>query len=394
MRVGEGELSGVEFVVKDCIAIKGYPWRAGSSAVNDDPASRTASALQRLLDAGATLLGSVNQHELGLGVTSLNEAFGIVDNPSVPGHLVGGSSGGTAAAIAAGVVPAGLGTDTGGSTRIPPGLTGTFGFRPSTGRYPLDGVHGAAPTLDTVGPMGESVDMIDRLDAVIMGRPRNVDASIAGTVVAMPMNYFTDGVSDEVAMGITELATRLREVGCSVVECEFPHAEELIEAAHTDIAIPEIAWLFSELAHSQGEDLAQFASRVSSPDVRAMLSALARGEHPTRQAHDLACDVARPKLQSAYADVFAATGAVALLAPCTPITAPARRADFGAQSHEVFAPFIHNPVAASIAGIPSLCVPAPVSGAPVGALLDGPVGSDTALLGFALALEACGVFAS
>lgn len=389
---GGGVLDGMQLVVKDCIAVQGLPHRAASPAINDTPAPAHSGLVQRVLDAGAVVIGTVNQHELSLGVSSLNEAFGPVDNPVVPGHLVGGSSGGTAAAIAAGLVPGGLGTDTGGSTRIPASLTGTYGFRPSTGRYPMTGLIDCAPTLDTPGPMGDSVATLDRLDAVITGRAVGSDAPIVGTKIAVPRNYFFDDISDEVAAGVNEFIARLREVGCEVIELEFPNAESLIDAAHTDIALPEIAWSYGAVAERQGQTLAEFAANVVSGDVRGLLTMLASGEHPSREAHDLCVANARPQLQAGYADLFASTGAIALLTPCLPITAPARQSDLAAQSQEVFPLFIRNPVAASIAGIPSLCVPAPVSGAPVGVLLDGPVGTDAQLLAFGLALEACGVF--
>lgn len=389
---GDGILNGMRIVVKDCIAVEGVPHRAASSAIDDAPAPQNAAVLQLLLDAGAVLVGTANQHELGLGVSSLNEFTGPVQNPAVPGHVVGGSSGGTAAAIAAGIVPGGLGTDTGGSTRIPPSLTGTFGFRPTVGRYPLEGVLGCSPTLDTVGPMGESMQVVDQLDAVLVGREPGTDYDIVGTVVAVPRNYFFENVSTEVNNAIEELIKRLTEVGCTVIDIEFPNAENLIEAAHTDIALPEIARYFAAQAEKQGISFEEFASRVSSGDVRGMLTTLAAGHHASDEEYQRALSVARPELQAAYAKIFADTGAVALLSPCLPITAPAREADFGAQSHDVFPLFIHNPVAASIAGIPSLCVPAPAAGAPVGALLDGPAGSDAQLLAFGLALEARGVF--
>ena len=123
--------------------------------------------MQRLLDAGALLAGKTNMHELAFGITSNNAAFGAVRNPYDPKRIAGGSSGGTAAAIAAGVVEAGLGTDTGGSVRIPAALCGIVGFRPTMGRYEAAGVAPLSHTRDTVGVMAKNVELVRQFDAVL-----------------------------------------------------------------------------------------------------------------------------------------------------------------------------------------------------------------------------------
>ena len=119
------------------------------------------------LAAGALIIGKTNMHELAFGITSDNVAFGAVANPFDTTTFAGGSSGGTASAIAAGLAPAGLGTDTGGSVRIPAALTGTVGFRPSNGRYPLSGVTPISHTRDTIGLIAWTVADLILLDNVI-----------------------------------------------------------------------------------------------------------------------------------------------------------------------------------------------------------------------------------
>jgi indoleacetamide hydrolase len=125
----------------------------------------------RLLGEGAILLGKTNLHELSLGWTSNNAVFGAVRNPYDPSRIPGGSSGGTAAAVGARIAPAGLGEDTVGSIRVPSALCGVAGFRPTTGRYPAEGIVPLAPTFDTPGPMARSVADLVLLDAIMAGIP-------------------------------------------------------------------------------------------------------------------------------------------------------------------------------------------------------------------------------
>ena len=161
-----GALAGLPIVVKDNINTADLPTSAGTPALRNARPGRNAPSLQKLLDAGAIVIGKANMHELAFGITSTNlSSFaGPVKNPYDKSRIPGGSSGGTAAAIAAGIATCGLGSDTGGSTRVPAALTGTVGLRPSVGnggaerRY--DDANLVVPishTRDTVGPMGRTV---------------------------------------------------------------------------------------------------------------------------------------------------------------------------------------------------------------------------------------------
>ena len=161
-----GPLFGTAVAVKDNIDEAGVVCSAGCAAYRDRVPDRDAGAVSLLKQAGAVVIGRTNMHELGDGVTSENRHYGPVHNPHRRGYHPGGSSGGSAAAVAAGCVPAALGTDTGGSVRIPAALCGVTGFKPTAGRTPNDGVMPLSTTLDQVGLIAGSSADCARLFAV------------------------------------------------------------------------------------------------------------------------------------------------------------------------------------------------------------------------------------
>jgi len=163
----EGPLAGIPFAVKDNIDCLPFPTTGGSPALLDNQPKADASAVAKLKAAGAHAPLKLNLHELAFGVTNNNAHFGAVPTPFDTTRVAGGSSGGSAAAVASGIVPFALGTDTGGSTRIPAAFCGIVGFRPSTGRYPDGGVLTLSTTRDTIGPMASSVTDIIEVDALI-----------------------------------------------------------------------------------------------------------------------------------------------------------------------------------------------------------------------------------
>jgi Asp-tRNA(Asn)/Glu-tRNA(Gln) amidotransferase A subunit family amidase len=167
----EGPLHGMRLLVKDLIDTAGIRTTYGSRIYADHVPERTASSVEKLVAAGATVVGKANLHEFAWGVTSQNPWYGTVQNPAHPGRTTGGSSGGNAAAIAAGLADLGLATDTGCSIRLPAACCGIVGLKPSWGRIAIDGVYPLCPSFDTVGPMARTVADVALAWSALAGAP-------------------------------------------------------------------------------------------------------------------------------------------------------------------------------------------------------------------------------
>src|SRR5450432_4219436 len=166
-----GPLHGKRLLVKDLIDTAGIRTTYGSKVYADHVPAETAPAVTRLIAAGAVLVGKANLHEFAWGVTSQNPWYGTVRNPAHPGRTAGGSSGGNAAALAAGLCDLGLGTDTGCSVRLPAACCGVVGLKPSWGRISTSGVFPLCPTFDTVGPMARTVTEVVAMWSALTGEP-------------------------------------------------------------------------------------------------------------------------------------------------------------------------------------------------------------------------------
>ncbi|WP_229165848.1 amidase [Bradyrhizobium altum] len=212
-------LEGIPIVIKDNIETADIETRYGSAAYIGNVPKTDATVVRRLRDAGAIVLGKTTTHEFAWGVTTSSDAFGPTLNPADPKRIPGGSSGGSAVAVAYGVVPAGLGTDTGGSVRIPAALCGVVGFKPTFGILPTDGVFPLAPTLDHVGLIcGNAEDLVLLASALGMDIPRS-DArpkrkiGVLSTPTDVP-------VESDIASDFERVAERLRREHDVVEETE------------------------------------------------------------------------------------------------------------------------------------------------------------------------------
>jgi Asp-tRNA(Asn)/Glu-tRNA(Gln) amidotransferase A subunit family amidase len=399
-------LAGLPIVVKDNINTQGLVTSAGTPSLENFVPRENAPTVQRLLDAGAIVLGKANMHELAFGITSTNFAphAGPVRNPYDPGLIPGGSSGGTAAAIAARIVPAGLGTDTGGSTRIPAALTGTAGFRPSVGNggaerryHDPNAVVPISHTRDTVGPMARNVADIALLDGVVTGAGPLPAVALNSLRIGLPAPLW-DALEDALEDVARVALKRIEAAGVTLVPVAMDELMELNRKVGSAIAIHEAyddvpAWLVANDAPVK--TLAEVAARIASPDVRNIYDAILAT--PFANEYQNALTVWRPQLQQLYAQTFATQRLDALLFPTTRLVAvpidelagsSAVSINGGPQIDEMNA-FLRNAEPASNAGIPGLSLPAGLTaeGLPVGLELDGPVGSDRRLLAIGVAFE-------
>ncbi|WP_407159638.1 indoleacetamide hydrolase [Bradyrhizobium sp. STM 3557] len=402
-----GPLAGLPVVIKDNINTADLPTSAGTPALRHARPKRNAPSLQKLLDAGVVMIGKANMHELAFGITSTNLApfAGPVRNPYDPSRIPGGSSGGTSAAIAARIVTCGLGSDTGGSTRIPAALTGTVGLRPSVGnggterRYDDEGqVVPISRTRDTVGPMGRTVADVALLDYVITGSAMAQPETLRGKRLGVPASFWS-GLDREVETVMHTACDKLRNAGVELVEADIPDVFEQNKKVSFVVALHEpIEDIPAYLAASgiEGITLAEIAAMIASPDVAGLFGAIMTDAFGA--AYPDVMRVQRPALQKLYADYFHEHRLDGILFPTT--IAPAPLIDLEKGSGEmsidggapvpVFDTIIRNTDPGSNAGLPGLSLYAGMtaSGLPVGLEIDGPVGSDTKLLGLGLAIEA------
>jgi aspartyl-tRNA(Asn)/glutamyl-tRNA(Gln) amidotransferase subunit A len=220
----DGPLAGRTLLVKDLFDTAGIRTTYGSRIYRDHVPERTAPTVTRLLEAGATLVGKANLHEFAWGTTSQNPWYGTVRNPAHPGQTTGGSSGGNAAALAAGLCDLGLGTDTGCSVRLPSACCETVGLKTSWGLLSTEGVFPLCPSLDTVGPMGRTVADVALAWSVLAGRTVPEPQLQGLTVGLLRRPPAIDGSGERGPATDTAEAhvARFESLGARVVEAEIP----------------------------------------------------------------------------------------------------------------------------------------------------------------------------
>jgi aspartyl-tRNA(Asn)/glutamyl-tRNA(Gln) amidotransferase subunit A len=275
-------LAGIPIAVKDLYDVAGEETTGCCDAYRGTIAQRDAPVIERTRRAGLVMIGKTNQQELAAGGTNLVSACGRTGNPWDPERITGGSSGGSGAAVAAGIVPWALGSDTGGSIRIPASMCGTFGLKPTFGRIPTEGLMPLAPSMDCPGPMAATLEDLHTLYAVMADVPVEGEtadagswsagvASAKGRRIGLPNGFFVDRVHDQTLETVRQAATELEAAGAAVepvdgtgldsvrplwmsVCCaEFAAAHPLLmDPARREQVAPEVvAWL--ELGESQTE---------------------------------------------------------------------------------------------------------------------------------------------
>jgi indoleacetamide hydrolase len=401
-----GALAGLPIVVKDNINTADMPTSAGTPALQHARPVNTAPSLQKLLDAGAIVIGKTNMHELAFGITSTNLASfaGAVKNPYDKSTIPGGSSGGTAAAVAARIVTCGLGSDTGGSTRVPAALTGTVGLRPSVGNggaqrryHDADLVVPISHTRDTVGPMGRTVADVALLDSVITGTAMAQPEPLRGKRLGIPATFWS-GLDRDVEAVARAACAKLTEAGVVLVDADIGGLFDqnakvsFVVALHEPIAdIPA----YLKASGIEGITLADIAEKIASPDVKGAFGAITADAFGA--AYQDAMNVQRPALQQIYQAYFRDNRLDGILFPTTIAPAPPIDAENGSSQMSVngnapvptFDTMIRNTDPGSNAGLPGLSLFAGMTpgGLPVGIEIDGSVGSDGLLLGLGLSME-------
>ena len=218
-------LAGLPIIIKDNINTVGFPTTAGTAFLKGYRPKENAPLPNMLFKAGAILFAKSNMHELALGGTSANPIFGYVKNPYDLSRIPGGSSGGTAAAVAARIVPIGLGSDTTGSVRMPAHFCGIAGLRPSNPKtnkpYPTDGIVPLELTFDVAGPMARNVADVAFVHAAVTRGPELTALDLRGTRIGVPRAYFWDTLDPDVATIMETTLDKLRGAGAIVVDVDF-----------------------------------------------------------------------------------------------------------------------------------------------------------------------------
>jgi aspartyl-tRNA(Asn)/glutamyl-tRNA(Gln) amidotransferase subunit A len=276
----ERPAEGIRLAVKDLFDTAGLTTTYGSIVYAEHVPERTAEAVSRLEAGGYANVGKTNLHEFAYGITSANPHFGTVPNPAFPGRMAGGSSGGSAAALAAGLAEAALGTDSGGSIRIPAACCGIVGFKPSYGLVSLEGVFPLAPSFDHVGPMARSVEECTAMMHVLADgfEPARLE-SLEEVEVGVAWVELADPLVRARVQSAAELFPRRRELDFPLAEDTGPVFMREVADVHSE--------LFAEFADSYGENVRTKVARcleITDGDYERALRARADYRERAQQA--------------------------------------------------------------------------------------------------------------
>jgi len=383
-------LAGVPIAIKDVLATRGVTTTAGSKILANFVPAYDCTAVSRLEAAGAVILGKTNCDEFAMGSSNENSAWGPVRNPRNLSCVPGGSSGGSAAAVAAGTAVAALGSDTGGSIRQPASLCGVVGLMPTYGRVSRYGLIAFASSLDHIGPLTKTVNDAALLLSIIAGRdpmdatsadvpvpdyPEEIDGPLRGLKLGIPKEYFGEGLNSEVREAVEIAIQKLKEAGCELVPISLPHTQYAIPTYYL-IATAEAS---SNLARYDGVRYGFRASKTGTlaemyrrtrdegfgPEVkrRIMLGtyALSAGYY---DAYYLKAQKVRTLLARDFEQAFTKVDAIV-----TP-TSPTPAFKLGEKADDPLAMYLADiyTVVADLVGIPGISVPCGSShdGLPIG----------------------------
>lgn len=375
-----GLLAGVPISVKDCIDVAGTPCTNGSTFFADYVPEIDALVVQRLRQAGAVILGKTNLHEFAYGSTTQNPHYGSTRNPWDLDRIPSGSSGGAGASVAAQMCVGAVGSDTGGSVRTPAAINGVSGLRPSMGSIPMTGSFTRiCPAIDTVGPLGESVEIVARMFAVMAGYDDDdlysvrreqpdflgsLDNGIKGIRIGLPQKFFLEDLEEGVGSAVEASAQRLAALGADIVEIELEGAE------YAQQSVMPMVWADAYEYHRERVE--------SAPEKfgRDVLDRILLGRDITGRDYAAALR-ARERWNRTVDRTLEQVDVI--LTPTTPITAPLveESSDMLSTTHHL----TRFTYLFSWAGLPGLSVPCGFTsaGMPIGMLLNGRPWEETLL---------------
>jgi aspartyl-tRNA(Asn)/glutamyl-tRNA(Gln) amidotransferase subunit A len=388
-----GPLHGMPLGLKDVIATRGVRTTSGSKLFADSVPDHDAAVTERLRAAGAVLVGKNNMHELAMGSTTDNPYFGTCRNPWNLEHVPGGSSGGSGAAVAAGLCFGAIGSDTGGSVRSPASQCGVVGLKPTFGLVSRHGVFPVSASLDHVGPLARTVaDTALILQAIVGHDPRDpgscrtaedvdyaaeLDRPIAGLRVGIPRDDYFDRLGDDVRALVHAAVREIAALGASMVEVGWPSIEQAPAAVRTIMSV-EAARAHRPWLRSRAEDY--------SPDVRRRIE-LGVDVDPSEHA---AAQRVRGVLQREFGDLM--TRVDALVTATNPVAAPRigqERIELGGESRPLMDVMPRLGLPHNLTGCPAVSVPCGFTsaGVPVGLQIVGRAFEEPTILRLARAYE-------
>jgi len=396
-------LMGILIAVKDNIHVEGFPNSAGTPALAHFKPQSSAPIIQKLIDHGAIIVGKTNMHELAFGVTGYNTAMhieGVVGtrNAVNPLHIAGGSSSGSAVAVAAGMVPIAIGTDTGASIRLPSALNGCVGFRPTVGRYSQECITPISHTRDTAGPIAHTVPDIILIDQLITQEPRK--KPLQPHQIRLGINpYFWNHLDEDVHQQAHIALGLLKDAGVEIVTVDMTNLEPLNHAISFPVVVHEGKYDLIQYLKDHDIDLTleSVIDQISSPDVQALfkqniLPQLIQDQTgqlvPVLSVYEKAISEARPQLLELYQNTFKEHNLHALLFPTSAVVAPL--ANEQVSSIEIFQTLIRNTDPGSNIGLPGLSLPigkGAKSQLPIGLEIDGLPHQDSEILAIGETLE-------
>ncbi|MFH1112696.1 MAG: amidase [Pseudomonadota bacterium] len=405
----KGPLHGLPIAVKDNLDTKGIKTTGGSKILADWVPREDASVVMKLKEAGAVILGKTNMHEFAFGITTNNPHYGPTRNPYDQSRIPGGSSGGSGAATAAGMCAAAVGTDTGGSVRIPAALCNVVGLKPTLGRVGRGGLMYLSFTRDVIGPITRTVlDAAVMLEAMSGKDPRDPESSsnpvphyveflkkgIRGQKFGVPRKYFFEGIDPDTETVINESIAQIRKMGGSVKEVEVKHMDLAVPAGF-NIVLAECIYLMEDYlkAFDPKATVDKYLDQMG-PDVKAVLS----GQKGSPQSKPVPGYVYansvredRNKMIAGFQEAM--QGVDALLLPTTPLPAAKigedLETDLNGKKVNTFLTFIKNCDPISVVGYPALTVPAGYAkgGLPIGLQIVGRPWDESRLLVIANSFE-------